>query len=149
MLTFIQDNPSVLIAFLGAIPFVINAVFSLVLNIGKVKELKMDTAINAIKIGVQASYDIYVKEIKKFAEDGKLEQYEKEQARNIALAHARDLCYAQGVDIMKMLGRPAIDALINLAVGKAKADSMVGKLLAPYATTALSETSTSEAPELQ
>ncbi len=149
MLKFIQDNPSVLIAFLGAIPFVLNAVFSLLLNMDKVKALKMDTAINAIKIGVQTSYDVYVKEVKKGSEDGKLEPYEMESARNIALAHARDLCYAQGVDIMKMLGRPAIDALINLAVGKAKADSMVGKLLAPYATTALLETSTSEAPELQ
>jgi len=80
-------------------------------------------ALEAVEVGVRDTYEYYVRDLKKAAEDGKLTESERLEAQRRALKRATDYAAAQGVVLAKVYTEEYLPVLIERVVGAFKSDA--------------------------
>jgi hypothetical protein len=89
-------------------------------RLDEVGDQRVQKAISCLEAGVMTTYQRYVKERKKLAEDGKLTEEEKREAREMAFSFARNYAFTNGINLVKELGADIIPCLIEKSVGGLK-----------------------------
>ena len=79
-----------------------------------------NTALMAVEAGVEHSFQTYVKAIKAARTDGKLTAEERKHARALAQETALRVGRAQGVNVVRELGREFLPVWISRMVGELK-----------------------------
>ncbi len=77
-------------------------------------------AIRALEAAVDQTYRVYVREIKKGREDGKLTDAERRHARRMARRAAIEFGKQEGVDVLRTLGHDYLDLWISKIVKRLK-----------------------------
>ena len=86
---------------------------------------------------VKATWEVYVKDIKRGKADGKLEENEKSRARSLAIDFARTYLGPKGISLL----------LDTLGIKDGELDGVLGKLLEPYVRKAKDEAATVGPPK--
>ncbi len=96
--------------------------FQRVARLDQVKDQRFIKAKRFLEAGVAKTYQVFVKERKKAASDGKLTEEEKREAREMAFSYARSYAFDEGLNVAKELGGDLIPGFIEQAIGKLKTD---------------------------
>ncbi len=88
--------------------------------IAKRRHDRHNTALMAVEAGVEHSFQTYVKSIKAARTDGKLTAQERRHARALAQETALRVGRAQGVNVVRELGREFLPVWISRMVGELK-----------------------------
>jgi hypothetical protein len=99
--------------------------------IASVKDARIARACRFVQDAVTVTYQEYVRVVKEKSADGKLTVAEKNEALQRAYRKAVEIARTEGFDLLKVLGKDAVMALIERFVGQAKAPSAVKAALAP------------------
>ncbi len=84
------------------------------------KRRKFSAAIEVLELGVERTYQSYVRHLKDKNQDGKLSEEERKHARRKAIATAKEFARTRGVRLARTLGRDALNEYIEAIVRKAK-----------------------------
>lgn len=88
--------------------------------IASIKNAKIAKAVRVIHDAVMVSYHEYVQVVKAASADGKLTIGEKKEALDWAYRNAIELARRDGFDLLKVLAKETVLALIERFVGEAK-----------------------------
>ncbi len=116
----------------GAFAAVVAALGKIVQSlIAGIKDARIARACEFVYAGTIACYQEYVRAAKDKNADGKLTLEEKDEALQYAYRKAVEIARTQGVDLLKVLSREIILALIEKYVGKSKAGAAAAAALVP------------------
>jgi len=115
----------------GLVLGLISLVFGFVKSVSWVKERNFATAVQALEVGVQDTYENYVKGIKAGREDGKLTEVEKIKARQMAIDTAKAWAMSNGVDILKLVAKEYLPVLVEKLVKRSKTLGGLAKTVLP------------------
>lgn len=97
----------------------VGLVFGFVKRWQFVHRWRLQTAFDAIELGVRQTYETYVRLLKKAREDGKLTDAERREAIRRASDYAIDYAKHQGVDLLKVYSKQLLPVLIDrVVIGK-------------------------------
>ena len=96
--------------------------------ITSIKDARIARACQFVQDATIVTYQEYVRVVKEKSADGKLTIEEKNLALQCAYAKAIQIAKTQGFDLLKVLGKDSIMALIEYFVGKSKAGAVVAPL---------------------
>lgn len=82
-----------------------------------------NAALSFLEAGVAKTYQVYVKQRKTAAADGKLTEEEKREARELALNYARSYARDNGIELVKTIGADLVPVFLEKAVGTLKRDA--------------------------
>lgn len=106
---------------------VLTAIIGYVLKTAFVKKYELERCILALESGVQEVYETYVKSIKAASEDGKLTDMEKDEARDKAYTHAKQILATEGIDLAKYYGPRIAKAVIEKLIKRSKTAGLMAK----------------------
>ena len=116
----------------SAFAAIIAALGKIVQNIiSSIKDARIARACDFVFAGTMTCYQEYVRAAKEAHADGKLTIEEKDKALQCAYRKAVEIARTQGLDLVKVLGKDMILALIEKYVGQSKTASAAAKALAP------------------
>lgn len=110
-----------------AILAVFGVIFGILKRLAFVKEWKLGVAINAVEVGVDTTYQNYVKNVKIANVDGKLTESEKQRAREMAFQVAREYASAEGLNLLKYYGKEYLPIIIEKIVARNKTIGLLAK----------------------
>jgi hypothetical protein len=108
-----------------AVLAIIGAVFAWIKRRELVRKHDLEVAVAALESGVTETYQCYVKGLK--AENGKLTEAQKDEAREMAYRLAKSIALEQGVSLWKYYSPRLAKALIEKFVHRAKATGEASK----------------------
>ena len=121
---FLNAHPEVLnqIVF-PLVSLVIGLLWAYVKRWEKLKDSEYQKALDCIAAGAQASYDEYVREIKKASADGSLTNEERKIARDVAVQRAIQYARDNGIDLVRTVGANLIPMFLERYILKMKGAS--------------------------
>ncbi len=99
----------------------IAAVFGFFKRRAAVKKYNLERAMQCLESGVQTVYDEYVRVLKNGADDGKLTDIERRQARDLAVQKAKEYAASDGIDLAKIYAADYLPVLVENLIKKSKA----------------------------
>lgn len=85
------------------------------------RDSEIDELLHFVETGVNECYEVFVRDIKAKADDGKLTREERMQARSKARSYAIQKAKLEGVDLVARMGSAALDNWIKRIVDEKKA----------------------------
>ena len=96
--------------------------------IASIKDARLARACQFVWTATTLTYQEYVRVVKAASADGKLTLDEKNEALEYAYRKAVEIARTEGFDILKVLGKELIMALIEKYVGQTKAGAVIAPL---------------------
>lgn len=90
------------------------------------KDGELDGLLHFVETGVNECYEVFVRDIKEKARDGKLTRQERREARSKARSYAIEKAKSEGIDLVGRMGSAALDNWIKRIVDEKKAASLPG-----------------------
>lgn len=110
-----------------AVLAVFGFIFAILKRIGFVKRWKLEVAIDAIEVGVETTYQNYVKNLKIANADGRLTEAEKQRARETAIQVAKEYAMTKGLDLLKYYGKEYLPIIIEKIISRNKTMGLLAK----------------------
>ena len=99
----------------------ITAIIGVMIQFDVVKRWKYRWALEIIQLAVSSIYNEFVKPAKAAAENGKLSEDQRVEARRKAIEKAKVIAKDRGIDLNAVLGNELLEMYVQLAVSKVKA----------------------------
>ena len=113
----------------SAVASILAAAGKIIKNIiASIKDARLARACQFVWTATTLTYQEYVRVVKAASADGKLTLDEKNEALEYAYRKAVEIARTEGFDILKVLGKELIMALIEKYVGQTKAGAVVAPL---------------------
>lgn len=84
------------------------------------KDGELDGLLHFVETGVNECYEVFVRDIKEKARDGKLTRQERREARSKARSYAIEKAKSEGIDLVGRMGSAALDNWIKRMVDEKK-----------------------------
>lgn len=93
----------------------------IILRHRRVKQWRLQKAVEFLASGVRETYEEYVRETKKGHADGKLTTDERDLAMQKTIAKAKEYCRENGFDLFKVYAKEFVPVIVERIIGTQKA----------------------------
>lgn len=107
--------------------WVVTTITGAVLGLLKWEGTRKGQAYEVMMAAVWETYEEYVRQIKRANDDGKLTDDERRAACNRAIERGKQIAKEQGFDLLKVLAKESLPALVDSIVRKMKGEAAASK----------------------